>query len=152
MTGIVRKRESAHGGGTQEDRSTVNFGLVLVQTLAACVPGKCFIFCAMPLGQHSKSSYNVKKTSRMVLVIPWCGYRPWCPKVPWNPELWVVLPAASWHCSSDRSTSSGSPWPSIGTDMRYNNKNQYRIKHLYGALIGLTPLSFHAQKDQTQWS
>ena len=31
------------------DRSTINFGRALVWTPTACVPGKCFIHCAMPL-------------------------------------------------------------------------------------------------------
>ena len=44
------ERESAHGGSTQEDRSAINFGCVWVQTPAACVPGECFIHCALLLG------------------------------------------------------------------------------------------------------
>ena len=43
---IVRERESAHGGGTREDRSTINFDHVQVQTpasalsIALCPSGK----------------------------------------------------------------------------------------------------------------
>ena len=33
-------------GVTLEDRSTIHFGCVWVQTPAACVPGQCFIHCA----------------------------------------------------------------------------------------------------------
>ena len=42
-----RERERAHGGVTQESRSTINFGLVRVQTPAACM--------AISLGQTSTS-------------------------------------------------------------------------------------------------
>ena len=45
----VREREREREctwWGTKEDRSTINFGHVP----AACVPGECFIHCAMPLG------------------------------------------------------------------------------------------------------
>ena len=45
-TGIVR--ESACGGGTQEDRSTKIFGRVRVWTQATCMVGERFIHCAMP--------------------------------------------------------------------------------------------------------
>ena len=45
----LRERECTWWG-TQEDRSTINFGCVQVQTPAACAAGKCFIHCAMPLG------------------------------------------------------------------------------------------------------
>ena len=45
------ERESAHGGVTRSDRSTINFGHVQVRTPAACMPGKCFIHCAMTLKQ-----------------------------------------------------------------------------------------------------
>ena len=31
-TGIVRERESTHGRGTREDRSTINFGCIQVWT------------------------------------------------------------------------------------------------------------------------
>ena len=42
-------RESAHGGGTQEDRRTIKFGHLQVRTPATCVPGLCFIHYEMPL-------------------------------------------------------------------------------------------------------
>ena len=54
MTGIVRERESTEGGGAQLDRSTLNLGQVQVQNPAACKAGKCFIHCAMPLGQGER--------------------------------------------------------------------------------------------------
>ena len=54
-TGIVCERESAHGGGTQEDMSTMNFGHVWVLTQAASVAGQCFVHCDMPLGQDQNS-------------------------------------------------------------------------------------------------
>ena len=53
-TGILR--ESAHGRGTRENRSPINFGSVWVQTLAACVPGECFIHFAMPLELVTKNT------------------------------------------------------------------------------------------------
>ena len=43
------ERESAHGRGTREDRSTIKLGCVRVQTPASCVAGECFIHCAKPL-------------------------------------------------------------------------------------------------------
>ena len=42
-------RYIVHIGGTWEDKSIINFGLVWVQTPASCVPGECFIHCAMTL-------------------------------------------------------------------------------------------------------
>ena len=48
-TGIVRK--SAHGRSTQEDRGIIRLGHVRVRTPGAYVASKCFIHCAMPLGQ-----------------------------------------------------------------------------------------------------
>ena len=42
-------RESAHGRGIREERSTINFGGVQVWTLATCAPGECFINFAIPL-------------------------------------------------------------------------------------------------------
>ena len=48
-TGIVR--EGAHVRGSELDTSTLNFGCIPVQSLAACMAGECFIHCAMPLGQ-----------------------------------------------------------------------------------------------------
>ena len=41
-------RESAYGEGTQEDRSTINFGHAQVRTPSACVPIKCFIHVLCP--------------------------------------------------------------------------------------------------------
>ena len=41
------ERDSVHGRGTQEDRSTINFGHVQIRTLADCVASECFIHCAM---------------------------------------------------------------------------------------------------------
>ena len=64
----VRERESlcAHGRDTQEDRSTVNFGCVRVQTLATCAAGECFIHCAMPLGQSSEKYDNLAKVETQI--------------------------------------------------------------------------------------
>ena len=58
MTGIVR--ESAYGGGTLEDRSTINFGGACVQAPDACEAAECFIHCAMPLGLLARFQNSLK--------------------------------------------------------------------------------------------
>ena len=56
-------RESAHGSGTWEFRSTVNFGRVRVQTPASCIAGECFFHHAMSL---SKSLYFFPRVHREI--------------------------------------------------------------------------------------
>ena len=48
-------------GGTQDDKRTINFGLVRIRTLATCVPGVCFIHCAMPLWLVIEPSYKLSQ-------------------------------------------------------------------------------------------
>ena len=51
-----RERENTRSVGIREDRSNTNFGLVWVQTPAACMAGECFIHCVMPLGRFYQIS------------------------------------------------------------------------------------------------